>query len=701
MNETVRISFKNILFAFVCMIIFTSCNDSGNTLEKTMQLAGSNKVELEKVLAHFKKKDADSLKLKAAYFLISNMPGHYSLDTTSLHIYRPILYDYDSLIKHQKRYPSFQYAEILKGKWSQLNGAYDFRQTIYGKPVLADIATIKADYLINHIERAFTAWHMAQEVMDISFETFCEYILPYRKKDGVSLENWLPYFKSDSLKRSYVLHKRTVETMVDSIIYQYSEFKPRGIKHTRSVLTDFPYLKIGDLLISKRATCEVRCWFNTLLLSSLGIPSGFDYVPAWGNKDNRHYWNSIILNNKKSLAFESYWDRERWKYKSLYNNINSDKVYGSFRLPKVFRYSYASQPSGPYRDERMKVEDIPPFFRTDKQKDVSSEYFTTSNVEVTLSKPLPENTFYLWICVYNNAQWKPVQWAELKGKKAIFRDMGRDIVYMTGFYKNGEIVPVDNPFLLKSDGRMKLLNYINKNETIQIGRKFPPNPQLVAISKALIGSEIQVADNQNFINCKTIYKVSEAPKDYLNVIYPTLKHKYRYIRFLFPKPYLNIEGLPKGEDGFQPTEPRRLAEFVCFDKSQKNNIPVQGKILFSTGLDSIEASKCFDSKTLTFALPKNIRQPYCWLGLDLKFPKSIESVGFCPQTDRNNVLPGLTYELYYWDTDRWSSLGKQTAKTHSLIYQNVPKNVLLRLHCIDEGKEERPFIYENQQQIWR
>lgn len=277
---------------------------------------------------------------------------------------------------------------------------------------------------------------------------------------------------------------------------------------------------------------------------------------------------------------------------------------------------------------------------------------------------------------------------------------------MVGFYKNGEIVPVDNPFLLKSDGTMRPLNNINKSETIQIIRKFPTNPQHVGASKALIGSKIQVADNKNFINSKTIYQVSEAPKNYMNIISPILKHKYRYIRFLFPKPNLTIEGIPKEEAGFPQTEPRRLAEIVCFGKIKKGNSPLQGKVLFSKGLDTAEAGKCFDGNTLTYALPKfasykTADQPDCWLGLDLNVPKDIDSIGFCPQNDGNNVLPGLTYELYYWDKDRWSSLGKQKAKTHSLTYQNVPKNVLLLLHCIDEGKEERPFIYENQQQVWR
>mgnify|MGYP001652901687 FL=1 len=43
-------------------------------LETALQQAGENRVELEKVLSHYKTDPADSLKYKAACFLIENMP---------------------------------------------------------------------------------------------------------------------------------------------------------------------------------------------------------------------------------------------------------------------------------------------------------------------------------------------------------------------------------------------------------------------------------------------------------------------------------------------------------------------------------------------------------------------------------------------------------------------------------------------------
>ena len=54
-------------------------------LEQALELAGSNRCELEKVLEHYAD---DSLKLEAAKFLIRNMPGHYSyVDTATINKY--------------------------------------------------------------------------------------------------------------------------------------------------------------------------------------------------------------------------------------------------------------------------------------------------------------------------------------------------------------------------------------------------------------------------------------------------------------------------------------------------------------------------------------------------------------------------------------------------------------------------------------
>ncbi|MDR1169591.1 MAG: hypothetical protein LBK97_02000, partial [Prevotellaceae bacterium] len=67
---------KNIIILFV--ICAVSCTRISPEIETALQQAGSNRSELEQVLKHYGRDPADSLKLRAAEFLITHMPEHYS-----------------------------------------------------------------------------------------------------------------------------------------------------------------------------------------------------------------------------------------------------------------------------------------------------------------------------------------------------------------------------------------------------------------------------------------------------------------------------------------------------------------------------------------------------------------------------------------------------------------------------------------------
>jgi hypothetical protein len=86
--------------------------------------------------------------------------------------------------------------------------------------------------------------------------------------------------------------------------------------------------------------------------------------------------------------------------------------------------------------------------------------------------------------------------------------------------------------------------------------------------------------------------------------------------------------------------------------------------------------------------------------MDLGETVTIEMVGYCPRNDKNNIYPGLHYELYYWD-DQWISLGIKKAESHSITYNNIPEGALILLECLDEGKERRiSYINEKGKRIW-
>ena len=73
-KRTYRTIAKSLLIALFTLTTLASCiSREPDYLEQSLQLAGDNRGELEKVLDHYKN---NPQKLAAARFLIENMPAH-------------------------------------------------------------------------------------------------------------------------------------------------------------------------------------------------------------------------------------------------------------------------------------------------------------------------------------------------------------------------------------------------------------------------------------------------------------------------------------------------------------------------------------------------------------------------------------------------------------------------------------------------
>jgi hypothetical protein len=76
--QKMRISGYTFGSSFLLWIacLFPACQNT--PLERALKIAGENRKNMEWVLEYYRQAPADTLKLKAAVFLIENMPGHYS-----------------------------------------------------------------------------------------------------------------------------------------------------------------------------------------------------------------------------------------------------------------------------------------------------------------------------------------------------------------------------------------------------------------------------------------------------------------------------------------------------------------------------------------------------------------------------------------------------------------------------------------------
>ena len=70
-----------VILSWVLLFCFCGCREV-DSLEQGLMFAGDNRAELEKVLKHYRQTLEDSLKYKAACFLISNMRWHENYEDT-------------------------------------------------------------------------------------------------------------------------------------------------------------------------------------------------------------------------------------------------------------------------------------------------------------------------------------------------------------------------------------------------------------------------------------------------------------------------------------------------------------------------------------------------------------------------------------------------------------------------------------------
>ena len=112
-----RIGFLFILYFFCC-----SCT-APSRLETALRQSGANQSELEKVLAHY---EGDSLKYRAACFLIEHMSGKYSLEPERAEDpYRNFLRHIPSTDSINWKLDSFHVGHLLDSAFTLLQVAVD------------------------------------------------------------------------------------------------------------------------------------------------------------------------------------------------------------------------------------------------------------------------------------------------------------------------------------------------------------------------------------------------------------------------------------------------------------------------------------------------------------------------------------------------------------------------------------------------
>ena len=161
------------------------------SLNYALKSAKHNRSELETFLSHYKKVNANPQKLRAAEFMIENLPAHYSYaDTTAINSY----YHTALSILGTGTAPDWQRDTLRKISDRDYPGLT--------RNIVPDVLIMTADYLINNIDHAFAQWKTRPWAQHLTYEEFRDWILPYKVTELQSFDYWrdvLSSYYSDSI----------------------------------------------------------------------------------------------------------------------------------------------------------------------------------------------------------------------------------------------------------------------------------------------------------------------------------------------------------------------------------------------------------------------------------------------------------------------------------------------------------------------
>ena len=648
--------------ALTILLAVTSCTRDDLYVHYALKAAGDNRKELKTVLRHYRKEDPDKEKLKAAKYLIANMPGHYSYaDTAAINSY------YRTALSILGTGPSPDWQRDT----TAIISMRDYPDLLYSPMTVSDITIMKADYLIKNIDHAFVQWRTRPWSTHLTFDEFCNWVLPYKAIELQTFDNWremLSKHYCDSINKVPAddVQRNSVWGAIEIV---RNEIQQEQYRIGHRVIWD------GDPVIPLRCAegwtkktygnCIEYVSMGVSVFRSFGLPAIVDEVPIWGRNRAGHCW--YVFPSDKGIETQS---QEEMIYPA------GMQFYPYERLPKVYRMSYVINRDVEKYNKKAKYVHNFDICR----QDVTDHYCRTANIDVNLFPNIKPKDRYVYIAMFgvlSDNTWEILDFGTIKHGKAHFNKMGRDIQYIVLGYNGKSLVPISNPFILEKNGSIR---YVVCDEsslhTIHLKRKYFQSYNVVDMRNRILGGKIQSSNKADFRDAITEFTIEST--DIPDKIKIDSSDKNRYWRYLSPA----------GSWG-------SVAEVAFFDENG-NKINGKGIANSEAGQDAID--RAFDDDWLTnFEINQANGN---WIGMDFGRPVYVSSVRIVPRSDDNDIHPGQEYELMYLNSrSRWKSLGRKVATDNYLVYDSVPSGGLLWLINHTCGFDERPFLIDNDYNI--
>lgn len=631
----------SIIYFFLLLCTLTSCLSSGSDkLARSLNLAGSNREELFNVLLHYKN-NGDTLKYKAAFYLIENMSYHFSqINENRLMV---------ELAKQTFLEKGYITPDSLKALSVNCRNFY----------TQEDVKIIKADFLIRNIDMAFDAWQKRPWGKYYTFDEFCEYLLPYRAFNE-PLEEWRGVFAK---RFAYILDSLYTGTDVIKAANTVCKvLKDEGYIHTMSFS---PFGMASPLFVADHRVgdCTDECNFTILVMRSLGIPIQSDFYAYSPETFSSHGWCVVLDTTKLNVPlFYSDFFAKR-------GSMETDPR----RKCKVYRRTYAIQ-----EDVLAILPDtsIPTDLKDPFRIDVSDEYFHS-----VLTLPITDEDKTYYLGAFKREKITPIVKGEVKNCTVSFGNVEEGNIFLLLSGSANDLKLESDPFIFRNNGVHYLIPDTNKMNVETLYRKYPMPVWNRERMYRVIRGKFLAGNREDKIEHK-LYEICDTPYVCYNR-YPLEESgaKQRYIKYIARDDVpLEIAEL-HFFNGELEIKPQRIVAGEPYDRQNP----------------AMQLENCFDHDPLTYFLSKNTGD-----SIIFDFGKEVFLThALCvPRNDDNFIRIGDEYELFYFNSKLgWIPLMKQVA-TQTTMPCCVPNNALLLLRDRTRGKEEQIFYFSNHKQIY-
>jgi hypothetical protein len=637
---------KKGLIYLITVILATGCSRYSTEIENVLQQAGKNRSQLEKVLKHYSRNPADSLKLRAAEFLIINMPGKYSVEYNV---------PFENLLSFCMRLGGI-------GSRQAVDKAYGSIEPM----IKDDVKYITGDYLINNIELAFKVWEEQPWGKNVPFDIFCEEILPYRIANE-PLENWREKVLAGFAKLNSSFKTQPGITTVEACSQVNSQL-PRF-----RLSNEMPEMNYSMIMSVTRGMCDEMAALAVFVMRALGIPVTKDCTLKWPKSNIGHSWNSVYDGFDRHVSFMG-----------TESNPGQEPIYRHKPKSKVYRQTFAKQ--------KINIDEanIHPSLNDRYMKDVTHEYLANlpdslprsiggCHVEIPVKYQSSTGTNYIYLASRGTKEWHIIGWGETDSKTVNFGTVGRNIMYLPLYYENYVQTPAHYPFT------------VNENDSIRFFEPDTGNYRQFTVTEILLSGHnlikrmengvFEGSNQSNFSDAEVLHTVKNIEGAYFHTAKIRNPKRFRYVRYVSPD---NSYG--------------NVAEIEFYSANgEKLNGNLFGSSLSRHADTSANCRKAFDGDIFTFY---EYMRDGSWLGMDLGEPQIIAEISYFPRHEGNCIYEGHTYDLFYWKDKDWQLFERQAATNHFLDFR-IPVGGMYYLKNVTTGNTGPWFaLDETGKQEW-